>query len=49
MRINADGTIEKLPIGDAFSKYIRDDDGPSIFSWQFYKNLLKADPVYDDY
>jgi hypothetical protein len=49
MRLIGDGTIEKLPTGGAFSKNVSNYDGPSIFSWEFYKDLLIADPVYDDY
>ncbi|QJD98080.1 hypothetical protein HH214_20465 [Mucilaginibacter robiniae] len=49
MLMKADGTTEQLPTNDGLSKFIRDDSGTSIFSLQFYKNLLKADSVYDDY
>lgn len=50
MLLKSDGTTKQLPIDDGFSKFINDkDDGYSIFSLKFYKNLFKADSVYDDY
>jgi hypothetical protein len=50
MQLNVDGKTEQLPTENSFSKFIGDkDDGTSVFSLQFYKNLLKPDSVYDDY
>ena len=46
--LKADGTIKDLPLDDALYKYIKDYNGPSIFSLEYYKSLFKSGSDNED-